>query len=125
MVAADWAEGFLGAIQLRSEEWQPLFQSDEHAVSLFPILALCGDEDGASMLGLDAVTEDELMEKAPAVISSCVMEIAAFWCQRRPRQTRNLRTERIKAAARFAPNVGRNDPCTCGSGRKFKKCCAC
>jgi hypothetical protein len=24
---------------------------------------------------------------------------------------------------RAAPKVGRNDPCTCGSGRKFKKCC--
>lgn len=22
-----------------------------------------------------------------------------------------------------APKVGRNDPCPCGSGRKFKKCC--
>ena len=21
------------------------------------------------------------------------------------------------------PGVGRNDPCPCGSGRKFKKCC--
>lgn len=21
------------------------------------------------------------------------------------------------------PKVGRNDPCPCGSGRKFKKCC--
>ncbi len=24
---------------------------------------------------------------------------------------------------RAAPKVGRNDPCTCGSGKKFKKCC--
>lgn len=24
---------------------------------------------------------------------------------------------------REAPKVGRNDPCTCGSGKKFKKCC--
>jgi hypothetical protein len=23
-----------------------------------------------------------------------------------------------------APDVGRNDPCPCGSGKKFKKCCA-
>ena len=23
-----------------------------------------------------------------------------------------------------APAVGRNDPCPCGSGAKFKKCCA-
>ena len=22
------------------------------------------------------------------------------------------------------PNVGRNDPCPCGSGKKYKKCCA-
>jgi hypothetical protein len=25
---------------------------------------------------------------------------------------------------RTAPRVGRNDPCPCGSGRKYKKCCA-
>jgi len=24
---------------------------------------------------------------------------------------------------RSAPKVGRNDPCPCGSGQKFKKCC--
>jgi hypothetical protein len=24
---------------------------------------------------------------------------------------------------RQAPRVGRNDPCTCGSGKKFKRCC--
>ena len=24
---------------------------------------------------------------------------------------------------REAPKVGRNDPCVCGSGRKYKKCC--
>ena len=25
--------------------------------------------------------------------------------------------------AKSAPTVGRNDPCTCGSGKKYKKCC--
>ncbi|PCO06868.1 zinc chelation protein SecC [Microbulbifer flavimaris] len=24
---------------------------------------------------------------------------------------------------RIGPKVGRNDPCPCGNGRKFKKCC--
>ena len=24
---------------------------------------------------------------------------------------------------RRPPHVGRNDPCPCGSGRKFKRCC--
>ncbi|MDA8431468.1 MAG: YchJ family protein [Nitrospiraceae bacterium] len=28
-----------------------------------------------------------------------------------------------KQVVRSAPKVGRNDPCPCGSGKKFKKCC--
>ena len=27
------------------------------------------------------------------------------------------------APARAAAKVGRNDPCPCGSGKKFKRCC--
>jgi len=26
-------------------------------------------------------------------------------------------------ATRILPKVGRNDPCVCGNGRKYKKCC--
>ncbi len=29
----------------------------------------------------------------------------------------------IKPIVRRAPKVGRNNPCSCGSERKFKKCC--
>ena len=28
-----------------------------------------------------------------------------------------------KTVVRTEPSVGRNDPCPCGSGKKFKKCC--
>jgi len=49
-------------------------------------------------------------------------------------QAKRLRGEHIHPAARSAPasppgsttrrvKVGRNDPCPCGSGKKFKKCC--
>lgn len=31
---------------------------------------------------------------------------------------------RPEAYRRAAPKVGRNDPCPCGSGKKYKKCCA-
>lgn len=27
------------------------------------------------------------------------------------------------SAKRTSPKIGRNDPCSCGSGKKFKKCC--
>lgn len=29
----------------------------------------------------------------------------------------------VQQYRRETPKVGRNDPCTCGSGKKFKKCC--
>lgn len=29
----------------------------------------------------------------------------------------------VSSAARIGPKVGRNDPCPCGSGKKYKKCC--
>ncbi len=31
--------------------------------------------------------------------------------------------QKSSASARSATNVGRNDPCPCGSGKKFKLCC--
>ncbi|MCB9091405.1 MAG: YchJ family protein [Halobacteriovoraceae bacterium] len=32
-------------------------------------------------------------------------------------------TPSLKPAKRETPKVGRNDPCPCGSGKKYKKCC--
>lgn len=30
----------------------------------------------------------------------------------------------LETVRRTQPKVGRNDPCPCGSGKKYKKCCA-
>jgi len=52
LIAADWAEGFLQAIMLRADAWGSLFKSKRDGQLLFPILALCGDKNGESLLGL-------------------------------------------------------------------------
>jgi hypothetical protein len=31
--------------------------------------------------------------------------------------------EKLKPMTRTSKKVGRNDPCSCGSKKKFKKCC--
>ena len=31
--------------------------------------------------------------------------------------------QKIETQRREAPKIGRNDPCPCGSGKKYKKCC--
>jgi preprotein translocase subunit SecA len=32
-------------------------------------------------------------------------------------------TEKVRQIKLETPKVGRNDPCPCGSGKKYKKCC--
>ena len=32
--------------------------------------------------------------------------------------------QKAETFVKTGPDVGRNDPCTCGSGKKYKKCCA-
>ena len=38
-------------------------------------------------------------------------------------EERALEQEERHTPVRAAPKVGRNDPCPCGSGKKYKKCC--
>ncbi len=38
-------------------------------------------------------------------------------------ETDDLRPPAIEPFRRTAPKVGRNEPCPCGSGKKYKKCC--
>jgi preprotein translocase subunit SecA len=39
-----------------------------------------------------------------------------------PRPARTGGDDVVKTVRREEPKVGRNDPCPCGSGKKFKKC---
>jgi hypothetical protein len=40
-----------------------------------------------------------------------------------PAEMLSLAQGKVETFRREAPRVGRNDPCPCGSGKKFKKCC--
>jgi len=60
----DWAEGFMQGVELRATKWERLFRSDEGAGLIFPILALCGDENGESLLGLEPEGEDRMAAEA-------------------------------------------------------------
>src|SRR3954471_15353039 len=46
VIVADWAEGFMHAVALRADAWEPLMRSKRLGRLLLPILAVCADEDG-------------------------------------------------------------------------------
>jgi uncharacterized protein len=56
----------------------------------------------------------------PEALGPSVEAIAAYWRLRW--RTKVVASKEANLRAR-ALRLGRNDPCPCGSGRKFKKCC--
>jgi uncharacterized protein len=78
--------------------------------------AVCGDEEGGSLLELDPESDAELLAEAPGLIPACMVSIAAFWRERRGRSVASGGVARV-------PKVGRDDPCPCSSGREHKRCC--
>ncbi|HEY3778040.1 MAG TPA: UPF0149 family protein [Rhizomicrobium sp.] len=114
VIAMDWAEGFAAGMGLRPDAWRPLLES-EWALLLTPIILLC-EPDAASELGLNQEDQNRMLAEAPAALTHCVIEIDKFW--RKHRAPIEVRTN-----PSTSPKTGRNEPCPCGSGRKFKKCC--
>jgi len=113
VIAADWAEGFMQGVYLRAQAWEKLFKSEKGMALMLPIMALCCDEDGNSLVPLPQEVENEFFEAGNELVPQCALDIADFW---RARRTAPQRMSQ-------GPKVGRNDPCPCGSGKKFKKCC--
>jgi uncharacterized protein len=109
VIAADWAEGFMRAVALRADAWEPLLRSKRQGRLLFPILALCSDEQGDSALGLEPEEEDRVMAEAAEFIPVCVTEIAAYWRKRRPTQVTGL-SQPVSVSLK-ANQPGHNAPC--------------
>jgi len=113
-----WAYGFMQGIELCRQDWQPLFDDPAVRDALRPI----------RLLGADELTEaEEALTRWPAQreeltqqLAGSVAAIYRFWLPRREMQHERLVASTFR---REGPKPGRNDPCPCGSGKKFKKCC--
>ena len=110
-----WARGFLHAVDLTRDDWNDVPADDEEgaqlvddALAAFLALVPEDDEDAAAA----AEERDELV--ADALIAA--YDLRDYW--------RELQFEqvRIKEPIRRDAKIGRNDPCPCGSGKKFKQC---
>lgn len=106
-----WIDGFDRAMQMRPESWSPLLEADEDAqIAIAGMAALSAINQGDE--SLSGAEVDELSRNAPDLIAHWVMALNAW------------RTGQFVAEpALRSTKVGRNDPCPCGSGKKYKKCC--
>ena len=110
-----WIDGFDTALQLRPEAWVKLRGSDGDARgALAGLVALVQIGRGESTLQKEQV--DDLTAKAPDLIPHYIETLNAW------RISQEVAGQ-VRAEAPNFGKVGRNEPCPCGSGKKYKRCC--
>jgi len=119
--ANDWASGFLRGMDLRRDQWADLLGDEQHGGWLVPIFALAHENDpDPTMRPYGEPIGTEMREKLIVGAAAGVMGIYRHFERQRRREAQSLGDSTVR---RIAPKIGRNDPCPCGSGRKFKQCC--
>ena len=118
----DWAEGFARGMKLRSNDWGELLMTRSRRGLLVPILALAHERDpDPTMRPYKEPIDAERREQLIIGSAAGVVGIYRYFASRRhlAAGTRRERTTQRRSERK----VGRNGPCPCGSGLKFKKCC--
>lgn len=126
-----WCEAYLAAVDAAEEDWFDFLGDDDTEDNeevreeiaylderLFPLMALTGEAESAAREHGEAWPEGEEREQLLADceedLPQAVADIHNFW-----RAQRSIGTVR-----RESPKLGRNEACSCGSGKKYKHCCA-
>jgi uncharacterized protein len=116
---APWAAGFMSALNAFPELLDTHGESSELAESLVGVMRHLPTDPDEPAAEARAFAEDKRrierdmpladLDEAIEHLIECVLDAADISRPRKPLE-------------RAAPKVGRNDPCPCGSGRKFKQC---
>jgi uncharacterized protein len=109
-----WMEGFDAAVALRPESWTPILKEgdeSEAAMALSGLLML--SKVASREHDFEDSIRDEIIQTAPLLIPSFINDLNA----------RRLARAGSQGLQPRQGKVGRNDPCPCGSGQKYKKCC--
>jgi len=110
-IVDDWCVGYMRCVALAEEHWA--LDSTQMKDLLAPILAF---KDEQVQITEDCYDDQEIDELCAAIAPNA-REIHAFWLARRSQ-------EALAATNSLSlPEIGRDDPCFCGSGKPFRHCC--
>jgi uncharacterized protein len=128
VAAAQWAAGFRFGIRLCPEPWRPLIDDDTSRVLLAAVFCLERDEDlpeeersDDPFRDISPERREEMRRETIPVLPDIVRGLHEFSLA----LDADLESDGFGDLpyARTAPKTGRNEPCPCGSGKKYKKCC--
>ncbi|MFT4269591.1 MAG: YecA family protein [Pantoea sp.] len=110
-VVEEWCFGYMRGVA--QDDWSALPEAQQPALDA---IALHGSEENFAQL--DGFTPEEF-EASIAAIRPAALQLHDYWQEQRLSQP-----EPAPQVPYFAgEKIGRNDPCPCGSGKKYKQCC--
>ena len=109
-----WCNAYLYALDIVPTDWFEAVDQEEFEDLFYPIMALGGiyddEENGEVILHLNEKELIQLESDLPHVL----LDIYWYW---------QAIINKPQTVRREGEKVGRNDPCPCGSGKKYKACC--
>ena len=108
-----WCNAYLYALDIVPTDWFEAVDQEEFEDLFYPIMALGGiyddEENGEVILHLNEKELTQLESDLPHVL----LDIYWYW---------QAIINKPQTVRRKGEKVGRNDPCPCGSGKKYKAC---
>jgi uncharacterized protein len=109
-----WVRGFWKAMTLAPETWSKLVEDERTQILIGPFVGFFDLEpDERNVLPEDV---DAILDENAALIPRMILVLRKLARIRQAYADAPQRSRRTK--------VGRNDPCPCGSGQKYKRCCS-
>lgn len=105
-----WAVGFMTGVSMGGEGWEPLILDNPES-PMMPVIFLASEIQPD--FPKDIKIPETLRENIIDNLGLSILVIYDYFAEQRA----NVRPQRKR-------KTGRNDPCPCGSGKKFKLCCA-
>ena len=110
--AEAWARGFWQAIAFEPGAWEALAQDERTQILVEPFVLLMdvGEFDNEP----DPTLTDDIRRESAEFIPHVLPAL---------RELARIRASDDINEIQPIPKIGRNEPCPCGSGRKYKRCC--
>ena len=109
-----WCNAYLYALDIVPTDWFEAVDQEEFEDLFYPIMALGGiydeEENGEVILHLN----EKQLTQLESDLSHVLLDIFWYW---------QAIINKPQTVRREGEKVGRNDPCPCGSGKKYKACC--
>lgn len=109
----EWGKGFAACMALRPEEWKAALRDEELAKAFTPIAIAIGMKGGE--LNVEVVRDAAARGELATAIGMSTIVVCEYWRKKFVASRGTVRRE--------SPKVGANEPCPCGSGKKYKRCC--